>query len=288
MRPGLLLALLALSAIGASSPREAAPAPLRVYVLDCGTLRVADPSRFQLKKEELGVLDLSVGCYLISHPRGTLIWDVGAVPDDAWTPSGDSVTYRVVLPDSQTRDVTVRKRLRDQLATIGISPAAVTYIALSHYHYDHTANANAFAKATWLVRKLERDTMFAKVPPGVTQPSTYSALRTAKTTIVDVDDYDVFGDGTVIIKSAPGHTPGHQMLYVKLAQTGPILISGDLYHYPEERTLDRLPTFEYSPEQTRASRVAIEAFLRRTGTTLWIQHDFRANALLRKAPEYYQ
>jgi N-acyl homoserine lactone hydrolase len=105
---------------------------------------------------------------------------------------------------------------------------------------------------------------------------------------VDVDDYDVFGDGTVIIKSAPGHTPGHQMLYVKLAQTGPILISGDLYHYPEERTLDRLPTFEYSPEQTRASRVAIEAFLRRTGTTLWIQHDFRANALLRKAPEYYQ
>jgi glyoxylase-like metal-dependent hydrolase (beta-lactamase superfamily II) len=261
---------------------------LRLYVLDCGTLHVTDPVRFQFKKEELAELDLSVACYLIVHPKGTLMWDVGAVPDSAWTPTGGPVSYRVILPDSQTRDVTVRVPLRTQLATVGISPADVTYLALSHYHYDHTANANDFAKAIWLVRPEERDTMFAAIPPGVTQPATYENLRNSKVVLLRTADYDVFGDSTVVIKSAPGHTPGHQVLYVKLAQTGGILISGDLYHYPEERLLDRVPTFEFAPEQTRATRASIEAFLKGTGAQLWIQHDLRADRLLRKAPAYYQ
>jgi glyoxylase-like metal-dependent hydrolase (beta-lactamase superfamily II) len=92
----------------------------------------------------------------------------------------------------------------------------VPYLALSHYHYDHTANANEFAGAIWLVRQAGRDAMFAEKPPGVTQPSTYAALRNSKTLILKSDERDVFGDGTVVIKSAPGHTPGHQVLYVKL------------------------------------------------------------------------
>jgi hypothetical protein len=75
---------------------------------------------------------------------------------------------------------------------------------------------------------------------------------------------------------------------VKLAKTGGILLSGDLYHYPEERTLDRVPTFEFNQEQTRATRVAIDAFLKKTGAQLWIQHDFTANARLKKAPDYYE
>lgn len=286
------------AALACAGQRQAGPASadnevraaqaLRLYVLDCGTLRVTDPVRFQLTREELAELDLSVPCFLIVHPKGTLMWDVGAVPDAAWTPTGGPVTHRVVLPDAQTRDVVVRTRLTEQLRAIGVTPSEVAYLALSHYHYDHTANANDFRAATWLVRQAERDTMFAAVPPGVTQPTTYAGLRTSKLVILREDDYDVFGDGTVVIKAAPGHTPGHQVLYVKLAQTGNILLSGDLYHYPEERVLDRVPTFEFAPEQTRAARAAIEAFLTRTGAQLWIQHDLRANAQLRKAPAFYQ
>ena len=97
----------------------------------------------------------------------------------------------------------------------------------------------------------------------------------------------MFGDGTVIIKSAPGHTPGHQVLYLKLAKTGGVLLSGDLYHYPEERVLNRVPTFEFNPEQTRATRVVIDAFLKKTGAQLWIQHDFNGNAKLKKSPKFY-
>jgi len=275
--------------IAPSSERRAPPSlSVRLYVFDCGTLHIADTGRFGLKEEEVAMSDLSVPCFLVVHAKGTLIWDTGAVPDADWKPTGTAVTHHVVLPDSQERDVTMVKPLMAQLAEAGYSPSDITYLALSHYHYDHTANANAFAAATWLVRQEERDAMFAEKPPGVTQPSTYAALRNSKTLIIKSDEHDVFGDRTVVIKSAPGHTPGHQVLYVKLAKTGGVLLSGDLYHYPEERALNRVPTFEFNQEQTRATRVAIDAFLKKTGAQLWIQHDFRANARLKKAPDYYE
>ena len=101
------------------------------------------------------------------------------------------------------------------------------------------------------------------------------------------EDYDVFGDGTVVIKAAPGHSPAHQVLFLKLAKTGPVLLSGDLYHYPEERKLKKIPTTEFNAEQTVASRASVEAFLKKTGAQLWIQHDLTATAKLKKAPEFY-
>ena len=186
------------------------------------------------------------------------------------------------------QEATTAKSLKPQLAQIGYSPSSVTYLALSHYHYDHTANANDFARSTWLVRQSERDAMFAQQPPGTTQPSNYSALRSSKTMILNSDEKDVFGDGTVVIKSAPGHTPGHQVLYLKLARTGGVLLSGDLYHYPEERALNRVPTFEFDATQTRATRVAIDAFLKKTGAQLWIQHDLSGNSKLKKSPDFYE
>jgi glyoxylase-like metal-dependent hydrolase (beta-lactamase superfamily II) len=100
-------------------------------------------------------------------------------------------------------------------------------------------------------------------------------------------DHDVFGDGRVIIKTAPGHTPGHQMLFLKLAKFGPLLLSGDLYHLPEERTFDRVPTFDFDAAMTRASRKQADEFIKRSGATLWIQHDPPTNASLKKAPLFY-
>ena len=276
-------AALALAAQGAKPPQS-----LRLYGFDCGTLHIADMGRFQMKKEDVATTDLAVPCFLIAHPKGTLIWDTGAIPDAAWKPTGRLTTQHVTLPDSQQRDVTMVRSLAAQLAELHYSPSDITYVALSHYHYDHTANANEFAGATWLVRQIERDAMFAEKSPGTTQPSTYSALRNSKTIILKSDEHDVFADGAVVIKSAPGHTPGHLVLYLKLAKTGPVVLSGDLYHYTEERALDRVPTFEFNQQQTRATRVLIDAFLKKTRSQLWIQHDFNANAKLKKAPDFYE
>ena len=260
--------------------------PVRLYVFDGGILE-SDPGRYQLTKEDVGETRLSVACFLVAHPRGLLMWDTCAVPDAEWKPTGQPVPTRLVLADGAERRVTIQSPLEAQLKATGRRAADVTYLALSHHHWDHTANANAFAAATWLVSPAEREAMFGK-PAGTARPATYDRLRTSKSVAITAAEHDVFGDGTVIIKSAPGHTPGHQVLYVKLPKTGGVLLSGDLYHYPQERTMNKYPTFEFNVDQTRASRAGVEAFMKRTGAQLWIQHDLTAHAKLRKAPQFYE
>jgi N-acyl homoserine lactone hydrolase len=281
----LLIAAIAVATLW-SIPSTAAQAPVtpRLYVFDGGVLE-SDPARYRLSAGEVAATQLSIAAFLVAHPRGTLMWDSGAIADDSWTPTGEAVARRLVLSNAQDRRVMLRTTLAAQLAASGFSPASVTYFALSHYHWDHVANANAFSAATWLVSRVERDAMLPATPPDPPQPSTFASLRDSKTVFVD-GEHDVFGDGTVIITSSPGHTPGHQILYVKLANTGGVVLSGDLYHYPEERTLQRLPVAD-NQAQTQRSREALEAFLVKTGATLWIQHDLIAHRRLKKAPQYY-
>ncbi len=275
------------AANAAAQARRRAPAPtsVRLYVFDCGRLKIADTSVYGFEPKDLASVDMSVPCFLVAHPKGTLIWDAGVLPDKLLT-SGGSVTGG--NPGS-TAVATVTKPLKAQLAEVGYAPEDITYLALSHCHWDHTANANDFAGATWLVRQEERDAMFVQ-PASFARcltPENFGALKNSKTVILRQDEYDVFGDGTVILKSAPGHTPGHQVLFVRLRNPGPVVLSGDLYHYPEERAQHRVPKTDFNRDQTAASREAIEAFLKKTGAQLWIQHDSTANAKLKKAPAYY-
>jgi glyoxylase-like metal-dependent hydrolase (beta-lactamase superfamily II) len=141
---------------------------------------------------------------------------------------------------------------------------------------------------------VERDAMFAPRPAnekkgaGTPNASYYTALQNVKTTVIQNQDHDVFGDGTVVIKFTPGHTPGHQSLFLKLAKTGPVVLSGDLYHYPEEMTLKKIPSFDFDKDETAKSRAALEAFVKKTGAELWIQHDAIAGAKRKIAPAYYE
>jgi N-acyl homoserine lactone hydrolase len=274
-------------AVGADGvqPRPQPPKSPRLYLFDCGTLE-GDPARFNLKREEIATSNMSVLCYLVVHANGTLVWDTGAVPDAEVKPDNQPTRHHIVLPGAE-RYVTLAKSLKAQLADAGYAPADIRYVAFSHYHYDHTGNGNEFASATWLVRQVERDAMFSDAPPVNVQRATFDALKNSKTVIIKSDDYDVFGDGSVVIKWAPGHTPGHQMLFVKLAKTGPVLLSGDLYHYPEEVTLDRVPTFEFDAAETRRTRTATIAFMKKNGARLWMEHGFAENAARKKGPAFY-
>jgi glyoxylase-like metal-dependent hydrolase (beta-lactamase superfamily II) len=251
------------------------PASLRIYIFDNGAIRGLDPALFNFTREELKEVDFVNVSYLIVHPRGTLMFDAGAIADSHLT--GGVVTEGVV---------TASEPLLPQLAAAGYTPSDITYFALSHFHSDHTANANEFASATWIVQKAERDFMFADSPQGIIQPATYAALRDAETTILDNQDLDLFGDGSVVVMATPGHTPGHQVVAVKLANRGTIVLGGDLYHYPEERTTGRVPTFEFDAEQSRASRARVEEYLKTTNGELWIEHDIATHAALPKAPDY--
>ena len=261
----------------AAAPPEETSAALRLYVFDCGNLRIADPGRFSLTMDEVSTLELSVPCYLIEHADGTLLWDAGL---------SDSLAEGSPHTQANGTVTTVTATLRAQLEELGYQPADITYLALSHLHYDHAGNANDFVASTWLVQRPEHEAAFGDAQ-GFFDRALYGELENSETMLLD-GDHDVFGDGTVVIKSAPGHTPGHQVLFVDLAETGPLVLSGDLYHFPENRTLKRVPTFNFDEAQTLASMDAVEDFLMESGARLWIEHDFAANALLDKSPAYYE
>jgi len=275
----LSLMLLGGIAISIDHARAQTPAPVKLYILDLGQLKSGNPQ--PLLDGGVTITDMSVVAYLIVHPRGTLLWDSGTIPDALVKPEGTTVVR-----------ATVKKTLAGQLAEIGYKPADVTYMALSHYHYDHSANANAFVGSTWLVQRAERAAMFPDTPPATPiDPSVtekFSALKNAKTTLLD-GDHDVFGDGSVVVLATPGHTPGHQSLFVRLAKFGPLVLSGDLYHYPSERTLKDFLPFggRGNDAQEATSKAKVEALLKDKGATLWIQHDIVADAKLKKSPAFY-
>jgi N-acyl homoserine lactone hydrolase len=282
MLGAFVFVLLMVSALfDATTTRAEAPTPgVKLYVFDLGWLKARDPK--VLTDRGVNVTDMSVAGYLIVHPRGTLLWDAGTILDAQVKPEGTTVAR-----------ATVNKTLAGQLAEIGYKPSDITYLALSHMHYDHSANANAYAGSTWLVQRPERAAMFPEPPQTntIVEPDVvekFSALKTAKTKILD-GDYDVFGDGSVVIISTPGHTPGHQSLFLRLAKYGPLLLSGDLYHYPAERTLhDFLPfAGRGNDAQEAVSKAKVEALVNKEGATLWIQHDIINDKHLNKSPAFY-
>jgi N-acyl homoserine lactone hydrolase len=175
--------------------------------------------------------------------------------------------------------------LSGQLADIGYTPDKVNYLVLSHYHWDHIGNAGDFAAANWLVYKGDHDHMFSGASRAEPWFGQYAALEGSKTRLL-TGDYDVFGDGTVVVVATPGHTEGHCSLLVRLRNTGAVLLSGDLYHYNEERELNRMPAEERTTG-TVQSRQKVEELLRQTGAQLWIGHSMELFRTLRKAPAWY-
>jgi len=155
----------------AAQQRPAPVKSVRLYVFENGSIRGLDPKLFNFTREELKQVDFTNTSYLIVHPKGTLMFDCGAVEDSHFKGDGAPVSEGIM---------TATKPLLPQLASAGYKPSDITYFAMSHYHSDHTANANAFAKATWIVQKAERDFMFSDKPQGIIQPAQYSALKDAK------------------------------------------------------------------------------------------------------------
>jgi glyoxylase-like metal-dependent hydrolase (beta-lactamase superfamily II) len=264
-----------------ASVAELAPLPKvtvpRLYVFDCGTLVYNKPEDYNLKRDEVKDSNMGVTCYLVMHPKGILIYDTGLNDRLVGRPLYENVVDGYAQLKLNT--------LSGQLADIGVAPAKVDYLVLSHYHWDHIGNAGDFARSTWLVYEGDRDQMFSIAARAYPWFSQYSALEHSKTTLLS-GDHDVFGDGTVIVLATPGHTEGHCSLLVRLKNTGPVVLSGDLYHYAKERELNRMPDEERSTG-TVESRRKIDELLRRTGAQLWVGHSMEFFRTVRKSPAWY-
>lgn len=251
----------------------------KLYVFNCGDIEVRDLSIFTPGLNEGKSKKLTDSCYLIQHKKGMMLWDAGL--NDALGPEGvDAWEGKFHL--------SVSDPLAEQLKEINIKPTDIDFIGISHFHGDHTGNANLFTQASLIIQKEEYDVAFGNDPSAAGfNPDSYKNLNKSKIKIIS-GDFDVFGDGTVVIKRAVGHTPGHQVLFVDLAESGPILLSGDLYHFTDNRTNKRVPSFNYSKEQTLESMDKIEAFVGQRKARLWIQHDLEQNKLIKHAPDFYQ
>ena len=241
-------------------------------VFDCGLLAFDDVSDFGITNNDTEVRELFVPCYLISHDDHLMVWDAGLPLSD------------VGRTDSNTR---YRKSFIDQLAEMNIDTSEIDFVAFSHMHYDHVGSANAFSEATLLIQGAEAVAAFEHPEDNpVFRPELYADLLSSNRTTLN-GDYDVFGDGSVRIISAPGHTPGHQALYLELENFGPLILSGDLYHFEVSRALRRTPVFNTDAEETLRSMDKVEALIRSTGATFWIEHSKELAESLNLAPAVY-
>jgi len=275
----LLCTFVALSGCQNDVPANvvAGGANLKLYVFDCGVIRLGTLDGFSIADNETDVRDLSVPCYVIEHEKGRLLWDGGLASStadvDDW--QGEGMLTRL------------DKTFSEQLPAIGLDMTSFDYAAYSHMHWDHVGVANEVVGATLIIQETELEATFADevTVPGIRQ-SLFDNLKTAKQIVLD-GDYDVFGDSRVRIISAPGHTPGHQVLFIDLANTGPIVLSGDLYHFALSRKDRRVPSFNVDRELTLASMDRVEALVQDTGATMWIEHELALFETLNKAPAFY-
>ena len=270
-------------ASGCSQSEDPIPAPLaepspKLSVLDCGWLGFADITLFGLSNEESAVREMFVPCYLIEHQGKRMVWDFGLPPNIV---GAGVVEY---VPGATMRyDVSII----DQLKTLGLEPSDIDFIAPSHLHFDHAGALSLFKGSTLLIQKSERDSVVGEATENVAiDPSLFVGMEDTPTVQLE-GDHDVFGDGKVVIYSTPGHTAGHQVLFIDLENTGKIVLSGDLYHFRFSRENQRTPEFNFSRDQTLESMERVEALLAETGATLWIEHDHALADTLKKSPAFY-
>ena len=266
----LVLALMVAAVVGIGA---AAPGIDKLYVLDCGQNIGKDQSRWSPGINQGKPIEFSDNCYLIRHDKGIVLWDTGipdavaAMPDGMVVANG-AITYRRT------------KTLAAQLEQIGLKPADVTYVAVSHTHGDHVGNIALFPSATVLIQAAEYDWAMA----GPAKPAFASTQIIKKL----AGDHDVFGDGSIKIISTPGHTPGHQSLLVNLPKTGALLLTGDAVHLQDNWTHRRVPSMNFNRAQTLASLERIAELLEERKAQLWINHDKPQSDRLKYAPAFYE
>ena len=253
----------------------------RLYLLDCGVSETRDLSAWSPGFNVGKPWEFSDSCYLIRHAKGLLLWESGVSDAIAALPEGMVVGNGMLT-------LHVRKTLRAQLEELGIAPAAITHLGFSHFHGDHVGNANLFTSAKLYIQQAEFDAAFGPDPAkSGFNPAFYNKLR--DNTMVKLDgDHDIFGDGSVIIYSTPGHTTGHQSLLVRLRKTGPVLLSGDAVHFRENWENRRVPARNFNKEQSLASMEKLADILAREHATLWINHDKAQTDTLPHAPEFME
>lgn len=252
MKFGYWLAL----GLGALFSLSATAQEVTLTRLDCGS-GANDPRRFSdtFAYNET-TKPFTFSCYVIRHGSEVMVWDTGYLPGS--------------VPNA------TNKPLADLLKQINVNPDDVKYVGISHFHADHTGQVGVLKNATLLIGKGDWDGVNANPPMGGANVKGFAEWIAEKRKVEALSaDKDVFGDGTVMVLRAPGHTPGHSMLLVRLKEMGPVLLSGDAVHFHENYQHEGVPGFNHDRAQTIASIQRMKQIEKNLKATVIIQHDPR-------------
>jgi glyoxylase-like metal-dependent hydrolase (beta-lactamase superfamily II) len=252
---------------------------IRLYAFHCGGDR-SDLAIFDPFDPNVGTkIYAPYFFYLVRHPQGNVLFDSGVHPalrDDPHGRIGDAADAIVVEMEADDDVVS-------QLAKVGLEPSDIDHVVQSHLHFDHAGGLEFFPDATVYVQQSELSFAFW---PAVYQRGLYiradfdHPLRWK-----ELDgEYDMFGDGRIVLLPTPGHTPGHQSMIVRLEEQ-PIVLLSDATYMMEKMRQRLLPAIVWSPDAMVASWHRLEEIERRLGARLICTHDVDFRETMKLAPE---
>ena len=270
------------------------PAGMRLYVLNTGSLSLGKGALQNLAPMEPQIR-IPVAMFVIKHPKGNVLFDTGNNDKIIKDPSYWGPNFAALKPVN-TPDISIES----QLARIDMKPDDITYVVVSHMHLDHGGNVGKFPNSTLVIQRDEIEyAMFPDEPfAGAFIPGDVAELRSGvgekkpnalPMLVLEKSDLDIFGDGSIVVKRARGHTKGGQMLVVRLPNTGPVILTGDAAYFRENVTKSIPPNIAlaYDPAGIMRGYEWIRYMMASEGADFFTSHDPDMFKAYKKAPEYY-
>jgi N-acyl homoserine lactone hydrolase len=268
------------------------PQGMRLYVFSSGWLTL---DKSGLQTGATGKITVPVAFFLIKHPKGNVLFDTGnndkIITDPTyWGP------FIASLDPGRAPDVAIDA----QLNKVGIKPSDINYVILGHMHLDHAGNVGKFPTATVVYQRDEIVNAFWPKPGyGCCYISAdFAGLRNdvgqnevSRQKVIELNgDLDLFGDGSIYIHRAVSHTPGSQMVVVRLPTTGPVVLTSDVCYLMENLQKDLLPSvaLAYNPAGMLDAYSWIKHLMSAEGADVIFAHDAETFKKHKQAPEYYE